>query len=182
MHNSGKLLIVTMFVAALAAAATSWWFRYEATHRPAQFWGPEAARLIRDAPLVELLTLQPAAIAVDDAKSPDEIHFGTAAWTITSHHDISAAHGLVHLRNALLEDRSFNWSKDSLPANLAYHTALLFRESETSDPLPILLSSDFQFLQTLPLGEKSPRTVSCHPIAAGLAETTAEWSVQPAAP
>ena len=182
MHNSGKLLIITMFVAALAAAATSWWFRYSATHHTAQFWGPEAARLIRDAPQVELLTLQPATTAADDTKTPEEIHLGSAAWTITARHDISAAHGLVHLRNALLEDNSFNWSQTSIPPDFTCRTALLFRDPDTSSPLPILLSSDFQLLQTLPPGEKSPRTVSCSPIAAGLAETTAEWSQTPTAP
>jgi hypothetical protein len=182
MHNSGKLLIITMFVAALAAAATSWWFRYEATHHAAQFWGPEGARLIRDAPNVELLMLQPAPTAADRTKSPDEIRVGSAVWTITARHDISAAHGLVHLRNALLEDSSFNWSNDSLPPAFASGTALFFRDPETSDPLAILLSSDFQLLQTLPPGEKSLRTVSCGPIAAGLAETTVEWSQQPVAP
>lgn len=182
MHNSGKLLIITMFIAALTAAATSWWFRYEATHHTAQFWGPEGARLIRDAPTVELLALQPTVTATDDANSPEEIHLGTAAWIITARHDISAAHGLVHLRNALLEDNSFNWSQNSIPPDFTCHTALLFRDPDTSEPLPILLSSDFQLLQTLPPGEKSLRTVSCGPIAAGLAETTAEWSQQPAAP
>jgi hypothetical protein len=189
MHNSGKLLIVTMFVAALAAAATSWWFRYSATHHAAQFWGPEAARLIRDAPQVELLRLQPTETAADDTKSPaasppspNEVHIGSAVWRITARRDISAAHGLVHLRNALLEDSSFNWSQASLAPDFTCHTALLFRDPETSHPLSILLSSDFQLLQTLPPGDKSPRIVSCRPIAAGLAETTAEWSQDPAAP
>src|SRR4051794_4880249 len=57
---SGKLLIIGILVLALVAAAASWWFRHNATHRAAKFWGPEAAILIRDAPNVELLVLQPA--------------------------------------------------------------------------------------------------------------------------
>src|SRR5882724_5292436 len=114
MHNSGKLLIITMFVAALAAAAASWWFRYEATHQSAQFWGPEAARLIRDAPTVELLTLQLADKTQSAPSSPDTSAlsvstFGHKIWTIAAKRNISTAPGLSHLRNALLEDRSFNW-------------------------------------------------------------------------
>src|SRR5688572_9136529 len=49
---SGKLVIVFILAAAFAAAGASWWFRFNATHRAAEFWGPDVARLIRDAPQV----------------------------------------------------------------------------------------------------------------------------------
>src|SRR4051812_21733385 len=51
---SGKLLIVGILAVSIAAAAMSWWFRYNATHRAATFWGPGLAVLIRDAPQVTL--------------------------------------------------------------------------------------------------------------------------------
>ena len=54
MRNSGKLLIVAIFLVAFAAAGASWWFRYSATHRTVEFWGPQAAVLLRDAPHVVL--------------------------------------------------------------------------------------------------------------------------------
>jgi hypothetical protein len=54
MYYSGKLVIIGILAVAVASAAASWWFRYAATHRAAQYWGPETARLIRDAPTVEL--------------------------------------------------------------------------------------------------------------------------------
>src|SRR3989304_2712639 len=70
---------------------SSWWFRYSATHRAAQFWGPQAAELIRDAPHV---TLRSAAAAAD----------GQDAADAAVPRDVSHAKGLTHLRNALLED------------------------------------------------------------------------------
>jgi hypothetical protein len=186
MRNSGKLLILAMFLVAFVAASASWWFRYSATHRAAQFWGPEGARLIRDAPRVELVTLRPAEkvndeITSDEARPADEIRLGRAVWTIVARHDISAAHGLVHLRSALLEDRSFDWTKDAHPPKSSWDTALLFRDAESKDSLSVLFTPEFDLLQSPVPGTEAPRTISCGPIAAGLAETTAEWSQEPAA-
>src|SRR5262245_15088624 len=129
MRNSGKLLIIGMFVVAIAAAAASWWFRYEATHKAAQFWGPTAVILIRDAPNVELLELQPANEANSPQWPPDlaaasQITIGHKTWTIRSRRDISSAPGLTHLRNALLEDRSFNWGAMESTRNEVWTTAI----------------------------------------------------------
>ena len=49
MQLSGKLVIIGIVGVALAGAGAGWWFRYNATHRAAEFWGPQAVRLIRDA-------------------------------------------------------------------------------------------------------------------------------------
>src|SRR5215212_1559074 len=51
---SGKLVIIGILTIALTGAAVSWFFRYNATHRAATFWGGETATLIRDAPQVIL--------------------------------------------------------------------------------------------------------------------------------
>ena len=53
-EKSGKRLILGVVAACLVAAIASWWFRYAATHRAAQFWGSQAVALIRDAPHVTL--------------------------------------------------------------------------------------------------------------------------------
>ena len=49
---SGKLLILGILTLAALLAGAGWWFRYKATHQAARFWGPQAVRLIRDAPRV----------------------------------------------------------------------------------------------------------------------------------
>ena len=63
----GKLLILVILGVALVMAGFSWWFRYNATHRAANFWGHVVAHAIRDAPQVEALivrrTSKPAEIA-----------------------------------------------------------------------------------------------------------------------
>jgi hypothetical protein len=191
MKNSGKLLIIAMFAAAFAAAGASWWFRYSATHRAAQFWGPVAAQLIRDAPQVELLTLRPASrqiLRVDGqlpaavSEPTDEVRFGSVAWPVDARRDISAAPGLTHLRNALLEDRSFSWGGTYLSDHDELWTAaIIFRENGENESLAIVFLADFQRAQIFGPGSDRPRMIGTQPIAAGLAETIADWSHLPAA-
>lgn len=100
---SGKLVIVGIVTVAVCAAAISWYFRYNATHRVAKFWGPEAVALIRDAPQVTLRVMPFEAVG-DLANSPD----AAEASSVTDF-DVSQAGGLTHLRNALLEDFNFVW-------------------------------------------------------------------------
>ncbi len=87
---SGKLVIISILLVALLGAGISWYFRYSATHRAARFWNTGSAVLIRDAPQVTLHRMP----ATDEAKSSI---------------DISQGRGLMHLRNALLEDHNFVW-------------------------------------------------------------------------
>ena len=191
MRNSGKLLILAMFLVAFLAAGASWWFRYSATHRAAQFWGPEAARLIRDAPRVELLTrrLTSRQVLRVDGQLPivppepaNEIRFGNVTWPIDAHHDISAAPGLTHLRNALLEDRSFSWGSTYLSDHdELWTTAIIFRENGENESLAIIFLADFQRAQIFGPGSDRPRMIGTQPIAAGLAETIADWSQLPVA-
>jgi hypothetical protein len=187
MRNSGKLLIAAMLLAGLAAAGASWWFRYAATHQAAQFWGPEAVQLIRDAPHVELLSLQQG-IKSESVRSStnlfsaSEITIGHNPSKITAKHDISAAPGLTHLRNALLEDRSFNWGAMESTGSEEWTTALTFRNPEAAESLVILFVDDFERALKVGPGRGMPRMISTQPIAAGLAETITEWSHDAAAP
>ena len=38
---SGKLVIIGIRGGRPAGGGASWWFRYNATHRAAEFWGPK---------------------------------------------------------------------------------------------------------------------------------------------
>jgi hypothetical protein len=69
-----------------AAASFAWWWNYNRGHRTLEFFGPEAATLIRTAPKVELLPFD----AQDDV-------------------DISKAAGLLNARTSLLSDASYVW-------------------------------------------------------------------------
>jgi hypothetical protein len=153
-NSSGKLVIIGIVAIALIAAGTSWWFRLHATHRAARFWGPDDARLLRDAPVVLLHV---------NTREPAE-------------RDISSARGLVHLRSALLEDRSFSWPATPVQNEIKWEHGVTFQNDASG--LPIFFSSDFHWLTVL----DSEKMLSCQPIAVGLREMFTELeSQQPAA-
>jgi hypothetical protein len=165
---SGKLVIIVILAITLGAAATSWWFRYTATHRAAKFWGPEAAMLIRDARIVELDTIEPAI----DSKRRTVVQLGID--NRGEPRSISTAHGLTHLRNALLEDRSFDWSQQFHTTSSPWRWVLMFRNDETV-VLALLFTSDCKHVAPVKAIDKA---VSCEPIAAGLREMFEEFSSQ----
>ena len=154
---SGKPVILAILTVALAAAGASWWFRYSATHRAARLWGSKGARLIRDAPTVYLMKVpwpEPAGLI---GPVPVET-------------DISEARGLTHLRNALLEDRSFDWTKRDAPAPENWSNTvweLRFRDGKGVQ-IGVIFSNDCRFAAVRD-GHSEPRNVvSTDPIAGGL--------------
>jgi hypothetical protein len=150
-NASGKLVILTIVAVALAAAGTSWWFRYKATHRAASFWGPEGSQMIRDAPRV-LLTRTPL-----------------SAPSLTR--DISTAPGITHLRNALLEDRSFKWGQGISIAPKGGSWTLEFSTPASGEPFAILFSTDCRAAKAIgDDGAKKEWQVSTEPISKGLRE------------
>ena len=178
-NASGKLVIIGIVIVALAAAGTSWWFRYNATHRAVRFWGPEAAVLIRDAPKVTLFRMPSAEIvrlAEDDAA---RARFDDSAY------DITKARGLVHLRNALLDDRSFIWPRSGEPwpnpVSDIGHWYLSFHDPQSSNTVLMMFSKDCRQAARLKLGFAAYNltSISTEPIAAGLAEMFGELSTAP---
>ncbi|MEX2307619.1 MAG: hypothetical protein WD738_08510 [Pirellulales bacterium] len=159
---SGRLVIIGIVSIALAAAAASWWFRYAATHRALEFWGPETARLIRDAPTVELNQ------SIPPVASPAS---GTGGFLDSADgSDISHAPGLTHLRNALLEDRSFAWPPRPTTPRDTWHWLLLFRDARSNEAVFLWFSRDWKYVSS-PVHRQ---TLSCEPISAGLAKMLGE--------
>jgi hypothetical protein len=169
MKNSGSKLILVMCGLALAAAVSGWWSRYAATHRAAEFWGPEAAALLRGPSQVELLEL-------DGTVSLHGIRWGQANWQdalpVIAHHNITDAKGLSHLRSALVEDRNYDW--DQLPAregNFSSDTSetdpkwfWALRLTANGHAVTALLSRDFSKLGKLQVGSQAVTWVSCRPL------------------
>src|SRR5439155_19690145 len=87
-----QLAVVTMLAVGLAAAVFSWSWNYHRGRNSLQFYGPEAATLIRTAPKVEILRPEPE-----------------------SNIDISRAPGLLNARAALLSDASYEWTASAAP-------------------------------------------------------------------
>jgi hypothetical protein len=103
-RSRGSILVVLLLAAGLAAAAAAIWNQYRQTRRALEFWGPQVATLIGNAPSVEVTRLSGhvEAAPADGSNRPQSL-------------DISGARGLVHFRHSLLEDDDFIWG-DPLPS------------------------------------------------------------------
>jgi hypothetical protein len=132
-EKSGKPLIIGIVLLGLVAAAAAWWFRLSTTHKAVEFWGAQSAMLIRDAPQVTLRS---------DTPSTDEE--GTAEADVAR--DISKANGLLHLRNAMIEDSSYDWTSQE-KADTNWAKSLVFERSEGAEPrVVVLFSPDFKWV------------------------------------
>jgi hypothetical protein len=112
--NSGKLVILGIVSAAIAAAVVAWWHQYQQGRRALEYWGAAGARLIRTAPEVELLQLAGAENAA-------------ATENVIDRREITQARGLVHARQALISDPSFRWDEKPL-ATPDWEYAIVFRD------------------------------------------------------
>lgn len=90
--GSGRWLVVALVCVGALAGGFAWWWNFNRGRRTLEFFGPEAARLIRTAPQVELLKTPPDASV-----------------------DLSQAPGLINARASLLSDASYVW--DQTPAD-----------------------------------------------------------------
>lgn len=155
--RSGVLAAVLLLAIGVAAAGIAWWNTRSHTRRTLDFWGSEAALLIRDAPRVTAGRVEVKQHAKDIA--------------VLQQRDISRAKGLVHLRHALLDDRSFAWAANpNKDESIGY--SLKFA-GETSE-LTVYFSGDFSRLEVL-LGKDDARSLdrdrvslSTEPISQGL--------------
>ena len=151
--RQSKWLIGVIVLIGCALAAFSWWFRFTATHRAAEFWGRDNFRLIRDAAIVE-------------AYVPAVDHDLNRLAAKAVQRDVSHFPGMTHLRNALLEDRSYIWEKRRLPPSADWSYGLRFADEERE--VLIEFSADCRQLRTASPGEHSRNKISCIPISTGL--------------
>lgn len=111
MQISGKWVIGFIFGAALAMAIFAWSFQYLRGRRVLALYGAEAARLIRvDAARVELLRLERPArgMVLDNAEL---LQIEGETLLISDSINITRARGLIHARQALIEDSSYSWDR-----------------------------------------------------------------------
>jgi hypothetical protein len=167
----GKYIVLGIVALAAMAAGASWLFRYSATHRAVQYWGPYAAQLIRDAPTINLVRLE----ATDETK---ELPMHFQLWSgvhvkATEYYNVSRARGLTHLRNALLEDRSYVWPPRENSQPIDWRWMLQFRDDSQSKGILILFSEDCSFTA---LWGSDDDVISCQPIAKGLSTMFAEFA------
>jgi hypothetical protein len=125
----GKYVILAVFAIGLIGAAGGWWYHRSAQRRVLEFWGSEAAELIVIAPRVEAIHLAPAAAG---EHVEHEVQLGESRFDVIERVDVSGAAGLIHLRQGLFHDGSFDWSKAEDDCRPQWDYALRFSENERS--------------------------------------------------
>ena len=113
MIHRGKFLIVAIFLVAVVAAGFAWWHQFQKGRHALSLWGAGPAVLIRHAPRVELLRLNTPELAA----------------VILEHQDISRARGIVHARQALVEDASFDFQAARGDCRPRWQYALRFSDT-----------------------------------------------------
>jgi len=128
--GSGARLVIGLLVLGVTAGLVGIWYQRGQTRRCLAFYGPDAARMVTAAPVVELWTLGPGAepgvlVALERA-------------------DVTGAPGLVHLRRGLVEDANFRWQAEPsavrgrLPAE-SWDRALVFADPTGRPPVVLVI-------------------------------------------
>lgn len=131
MLNRGKLAVVTMFVVALAAAGTAWWFNFNRGRQTLEFYGRDAALMIRTAPHVELLVLTPEGDSMNEP-SEEMLTLNNQRLRVAQRHDMSKAKGLINARTSLLADSSYHWDTDPGDCQPRIEYAVRYRGQTTA--------------------------------------------------
>lgn len=140
--SGGKLVVVGMLLVAVLAGAFAWWWNYDRGRRAMAFYGPDAAKLIRTAPVVELLTVESGVTA------PQSLDGRGRGRTI----DVSRAAGLVHARASLLDDASYDWDA---PASQGSSDPMLVRFTNGNDEALVYLYLDERTVVASPSGRSA---------------------------
>jgi hypothetical protein len=173
--KSGIVAAAALLLVGGATAGIAWWYNLSRTRQALAYWGPQAVALIRDAPQVRAyhVTID-AGVATGTDDGAPFVHPQTRArLRVLESRDVSRARGLVHLRHALLDDRSFDWL--GRPADLGNVEYILTFEQDAAR-LVVFLSDDFERMAAPGRVSASVRddekaaAVSTRPMARGLRE------------
>ncbi len=122
--NQGKLVIIFIFGLSAVMGGYAWWHHYTQGRRCVEFWGATAGEMIRYAPQVEVIKLVPSETDV-----PDTIQILDESLAVVARKDITNTPGLVHARQAFIEDASFLW--ETVPEGRSnWQYALRFTEGD----------------------------------------------------
>src|SRR5688572_22772802 len=177
--KSGFVVAAALLLLGGVTAGIAWRYNLSRTRQALAYWGPSAVALIRDAPQVTVHRIAFATDVIDKptGNSPLMHPHTRAPAQVLGARDLSQAKGLVHLRHALLDDRSYTWT-DQTPANDDFAYILTFEENGAR--LAIYFSSDLTRMTAIHWAvapsqrANALQTISTRPIAAGLGEYFAD--------
>ena len=121
----GKLVILFIFGLSTVMGGFACWHHYQQGRRCLELWGAETATLIRYAPRVHAMVL-----ASDGTETEESLTIGDQEVAVIASGRITGTPGLVHARQALIEDASYLWD-DAPPSKApAWKFALRFVDEE----------------------------------------------------
>ncbi|MEX2121920.1 MAG: hypothetical protein WD847_20235 [Pirellulales bacterium] len=170
----GRHAIIAVLLLGVAGAIGSW-FYYARLQRPAlELWGSHNAELMLRAPSAEALLLAPRN-GKASAGSSDQVIISGQTYRVARRADVSQAPGFSHIRNSLLDERSFGWSDVAGDCQPGWRHALRFRRGNETATLAFALNcSRARLIET-------GAEVSIRPIAEALRHFFDEQFVQPTA-
>lgn len=143
MQVQGKWVILTIVGVALLAAGTAWWNQFRRGQQTLAFWGPESALRIRLAPECELVSLTAETSPDTTSASLPSLPEATVRRSLTG------APGLVHARQALVQDSTYNWSATTPPADVKWRYALIFRDPTKGQETRLLFDLELGWVMDL---------------------------------
>lgn len=147
--KSGKFVTIGIILLGLLATSVSWWHQRQSGIQCLRYFGSQDAFQLRHAEQVELYRLGPP----DSPAAAMQIEVDGKKWQILEQRPISTAPGLVHARQSLIVDASYDWSQATGPP-AAWGYALRFGDG----PAAVTLLFDLQ--QSLARSLGSERSLS----------------------
>ena len=143
----GQFVVLTMFAMGIAAATFAWWWNYNRGRNALEFYGAEAATLIRSARTVEILV--PPSSDDDRPSGSDE----SRASPSTRQIDISRVPGLLNARTSLLDDASYEWNRPTTTASS--DAAVVIRFVENQKQVVLRFDFDARSVSIIPDGRQA---------------------------
>ncbi len=127
----GPWVIVCIFSLALAMAAYAWQLQRTRGRQVLAYLGWEHAERIARASSVELWALRPlpaGSVPADRMPATRTLRIAGVRHAMVQRKDLSRAPGIVHARQALLDDASFHWPAAAGGAPATWQVALRFEQ------------------------------------------------------
>jgi hypothetical protein len=161
--NSGKLLIVLLVAAGLAAGGLKIWKQHQHMDQVLKTLSPQVVRLIAEAPQAELLKLNPDSTAAERG-AENTIEIAGEMYEIVGRKNVASAKGFADVRDRLVDDASYGWN-DKFEHKGFWKYVLVFAEGKEQARIAFSIPRErVAYVKVLADGS----TISARPIADGL--------------